>query len=99
MNTKKIDELAKIIWDYHHVNHELKKADCIFVLCSNDVRVAEYATGLLLKDFAPKILFSGGSAHQNDLLATGWDIPEGRKLLLKINLRIQGKILFSAKSY
>ena len=79
MNTKKIDELAKIIWDYHHVNHDLKKADCIFVLCSNDVRVAEYAAELLLKDFAPKILFSGGSAHQNDLLATGWDIPEAEK--------------------
>jgi len=60
MNLKKIDSLAKIIWDYHHLNHKLKKADCIFVLGSNDVRVAKYASELFLKNYAPFIIFSGG---------------------------------------
>lgn len=79
MEPKKIDELAKIIWDYHHVNHQLKKADCILVLASHDIRVAEYAAGLMLKNYAPMIILSGGSAHQNDLLATGWDVTEAEK--------------------
>lgn len=60
MNEDKIDSLAKIIWDYHHVNHQLKKVDCIFVLGSRDVRVAEYAAKLFFKGYAPFIIFSGG---------------------------------------
>jgi len=55
-----VDKLAKIIWDYHHLNHKLKKADCIFVLGSHDTRVAEYAADLFLKGYASYIIFSGG---------------------------------------
>ena len=43
MNTQEVDALAKIIWDYHHMNDVLLKSDCIFVLCSMDTRVAERA--------------------------------------------------------
>jgi len=52
--------LAKIIWDYHHLLHRLKKADCFLVLGSNDTRVAEYASDLFLQGYAPCIIFSGG---------------------------------------
>lgn len=55
-----IDELAKKIWEYMHMHHVLKKADCIFVLCSYDTRVATYAADLFLKGYAPYLLFSGG---------------------------------------
>jgi uncharacterized SAM-binding protein YcdF (DUF218 family) len=55
-----IDASARILWDYHHLNHQLKKADCIFVLGSRDVRVAEYAVELFKKNFARYIIFSGG---------------------------------------
>ena len=55
-----VDKLAKIIWDYHHLNHKLEKADCIFVLCSYYTRVAEYAADLFLNGYAPYIIFSGG---------------------------------------
>lgn len=58
-----VDQLAKVIWDYHHLNHKLRKADCIFVLGSHDVRVAEYAADLFLKDCAPWIVFSGGQGR------------------------------------
>ncbi len=68
--------LAKIIWDYHHVNHKLKKADCIFVLGSHDIRVAEYATKLFFEGYAPIVIFSGGVAHHDDLLRTGWKKSE-----------------------
>lgn len=60
MNKTETDKLAKIIWDYHHLNHKIEKADCIFVLGSHDTRVAEYAADLFLKGYAPYIIFSGG---------------------------------------
>jgi uncharacterized SAM-binding protein YcdF (DUF218 family) len=52
--------LAKQLWDYHHVNHELEKADCILVLGSHDTRVAERAAELYLQKWAPLLIFSGG---------------------------------------
>jgi uncharacterized SAM-binding protein YcdF (DUF218 family) len=52
--------LAKKLWDYHHMDHELEKADCILVLGSHDTRVAEHAAELYLQGWAPMIIFSGG---------------------------------------
>src|ERR1700745_3308880 len=52
--------LAKKLWDYHHMNHVLEKADCILVLGSHDLRVAERAAELYLQQWAPMIIFSGG---------------------------------------
>ena len=60
MDQVEIDMLAKTVWDYHHMNHQLKKADCIFVLGSHDIRVADYSADLYLKGLAPYIIFSGG---------------------------------------
>ncbi len=54
-----IDKCANIIWDYHLLNHSLKKSDCIFVLGSNDTRVAERGADLYLAGYAPLIIFSG----------------------------------------
>lgn len=74
------DQLAQKIWDYHHMNHVLKRADLIMVLGSNDTRVAEYGTQLFLDGWAPCILFSGdGSRHKDDLLATDWNEPEAER--------------------
>lgn len=41
-----VHTLAKKIWDYHHMNHKLEKADCILALGSMDTRVAEWAAQL-----------------------------------------------------
>ena len=73
---KKVNELAQIIWDYHHLNQRLKKAEAIMVLGSHDLRVAEYAIDLYKKDYAPWLIFTGGVAHQDDMLNTGWAKPE-----------------------
>lgn len=35
MLTPKAFHLAKIVWDYHHMNTPLQKVDCIFVLGSS----------------------------------------------------------------
>jgi uncharacterized SAM-binding protein YcdF (DUF218 family) len=76
MASEDINRLARKIWDYHHVKHTLEKADCIVVLGSHDVRVAEYGAKLFLEGWAPIIIFSGGVAHEDDLLKTSWDISE-----------------------
>ncbi len=55
-----IDEHAKIIWDYMQLNQQLHKADAIFVLCSLDTRVAEYAAQLYRGRYAQSIVISGG---------------------------------------
>ena len=60
MITPEVLQLAKIVWDYHHMNTRLQKADCIFVLGSHDTRVAERAAEIYLQGWAPLLIFSGG---------------------------------------
>jgi len=60
MITEKTLVLAKRLWDYHHINHHLEKSDCILVLGSHDVRVAERGAELYLAGWAPLLIFSGG---------------------------------------
>ena len=51
---------ARILWDYHRLNHEPATSDGILVFGSNDLRVAEHAAALFHRKLAPWILFSGG---------------------------------------
>lgn len=53
------DDLAKTIWEYHLLHHQLKKSDCILVLGSNDIRVAERGADLYKQGYAPRIMFAG----------------------------------------
>jgi uncharacterized SAM-binding protein YcdF (DUF218 family) len=55
-----IDSLARIVWDYHLLSHELVASDCILVLGSNDSRVAEHGAQLWLDGWAPLLVFTGG---------------------------------------
>ena len=64
MDNKMINVLGRKLWDYHHMNHKLEKADCIMVLGSYDLRVAERGTELYLKGWAPLLVFSGGLGKQ-----------------------------------
>jgi uncharacterized SAM-binding protein YcdF (DUF218 family) len=52
--------LAQTLWDYHQMNHQLVKSDCILALGSHDLRVAERAAELYLEGWAPLVLMSGG---------------------------------------
>ncbi len=54
------DEAARRVWDYHHVGHALAPADCIVVLGSHDLRVAERGAELFLAGWAPLLVFTGG---------------------------------------
>ncbi len=80
MANKQMDQdtkkLAERIWNYMRMNQRLEKADCILVLGGHDIRVAEYGARLFLEGCAPLMVCSGGLAHQDDLLKTGWSRPE-----------------------
>src|ERR671913_2110370 len=58
--TLSILEKAQLLWDYHHMKHEPEKADCILVLGSHDMRVADRGAELYLQGYAPLLVFSGG---------------------------------------
>ncbi|MCY4064468.1 MAG: YdcF family protein [Chloroflexi bacterium] len=71
-----VDSLVQILWDYLLVGHSLRQADCIFVLCSHDIRVADYAIDLYQLGYAPVLLFSGGVVQQDEALGVFWDMTE-----------------------
>jgi uncharacterized SAM-binding protein YcdF (DUF218 family) len=76
MMTKESLELARILWDYHHVNHQVKKSDCIMALGSHDLRVAERGAKLWLQGYAPLLIVSGGLGNfTRDM----WTEPEADK--------------------
>lgn len=60
MATEEAIALAKRLWDYHHVHHVIAKSDCILVLGSHDLRVAERGAELFLEGWAPLLILSGG---------------------------------------
>lgn len=100
LSQTEIDHLAQVVWDYHHLNQPLVKADAIFVLGSHDIEVAEYAADLFIKKYAPFIIFSGGLTHNEDLLRTGWTEPEA-EIFAKVALEMgvpKEKMLLENKS-
>jgi len=64
------------VWYYHHMNHELAKADVIMVLCSHDTIVAERGAQLFLDGWAPLLVFSGGLGGITKRL---WTDPEANR--------------------
>ncbi len=69
-------ELGEILWKYNILDTQIKQSDILIVLGSNDIAVAEYAADLFHRKLSSLIIASGGVAHDNDLLATGWNKPE-----------------------
>jgi uncharacterized SAM-binding protein YcdF (DUF218 family) len=67
---------ARVIFDFHQLRHQPIPAGVILALGTNDLRVAHHAADLYHQQLAPLILFTGGVAHQHDLLATAWSDPE-----------------------
>ena len=60
MITSEVLLLAQQLWNYHQMNHELAKSDCILALGSHDLRVADRAAELYLQGWAPLVVMSGG---------------------------------------
>jgi len=74
--TPSVDASARTIWDYMQLNQRPVKCDAIFVLGSIDERVPEYAAQLFLDGYGDWLIISGGSAHADDMLSTGWSDTE-----------------------
>ena len=66
-----IDYLAKIIWDYMLMHHELKPMDAIFALGSNETKVAERAADLYLQGYGKYVICAGGNGK-----ASNFSLPE-----------------------
>ena len=77
--TEEVLSLARVIWDYHQLNHQPIPADVIVALGTNDLRVAEFAADLYHRGYGKIVVCTGGIAHGNDLLATDWAVPEAEK--------------------
>lgn len=74
--TPEVIRYAQILWDFHQVKSPLKPSDLLFVLGNHDRRVADCGAAIWRQNLAPQVLVSGGIAHQNDIMATGWNRPE-----------------------
>src|SRR5665213_3441322 len=68
--------LSQQLWNYHHINHQLIKSDCILALGSHDLRVAERAAELYLQGYAPLVIMSGGLGNFTKEM---WDEKEADK--------------------
>ena len=67
---------AQVLWDYMKLNQPLQRADCLLVMGSHDLRVAEFGAKLYLDGWAPLMVCSGGLGNQTRNL---WDETEARK--------------------
>lgn len=64
--------LAQTIWSYFQLGHEIRPADALLVLGSNDLRIAEYGARLWLEGRAPLMVITGGRGR----LTRQWEEPE-----------------------
>lgn len=83
MITKENITFAQKLWDYHHVNNTLEKSDCILVLGSHDVRVAERGAELYLQGWAPLLIFSGGLGRLTEDMWTETEADKFAKIALE----------------
>lgn len=56
-------EDARVIWDYHHVHHQLEPADVGIGLGSHDLGVATFAAKLYHEQLFPMIVFTGATSR------------------------------------
>jgi uncharacterized SAM-binding protein YcdF (DUF218 family) len=101
--------LARTVWEYHHMNHTIKKSDCILVLGSHDTRVAERGAELYLEGWAPLLIFSGGlgrltsdiwketEADKFAAIATKMGVPQNAILVENKSTNTGENILFTRK--
>ncbi|MDI1287399.1 MAG: YdcF family protein [Reyranella sp.] len=76
MHSRTTLDAASLIWQFLKLVHVPRPVDFILCLGSHDVRVAVRGAELWQAGFAPRLVISGGLAHQGDVLDTGWNRPE-----------------------
>jgi uncharacterized SAM-binding protein YcdF (DUF218 family) len=97
MPSKEILSLAQIVWDYHHMHHQLKRSDCVLVLGSHDIRVVERGAELYLQGWAPLLIFSGGLGRLTDGLWQETEADKFSKIAMQMGVPVNA-ILVENKS-
>lgn len=97
------------LWQYHQLNHQLKKSDAILVLCSHDRIVAERGAQLWLDGWAPLLIVSGGlgvitsrywsepEADQFAKIAVAMGVPRERILVENRSANTGENVLFTRR--
>lgn len=63
---------ARLVWDHHHMRHEIRRCDAAIALGCNDLGVSTFAAGLYKTGFFPTLVFTGGNSP-----ATAGVFPRG----------------------
>jgi uncharacterized SAM-binding protein YcdF (DUF218 family) len=83
---------ARKLWDYHHLNHIPAPADCILVLGSHDLRVADRGAELYLQGLAPILIFSGGLGNVTKGI---WKDPEADRFArIALDMGVPAEAIF-----
>ena len=92
MITQQVLAEARKLWDYHHLNHIPAVADCILVLGSHDLRVANRGAELYLQGLAPILLFSGGLGNVTRGI---WKDPEADRFArIALDMGVPAEAIF-----
>ena len=92
MISENVLEAARKLWDYHHLQHEPAKSDCILVLGSHDLRVAERGAELYLQGWAPILIFSGGLGNVTKGI---WKDPEADRFArIALDMGVPSEAIF-----
>ena len=75
-NMDRVNELARILWDYLKLNHDMKKADAIIVFGNHDVLTAVRGIELYQDHFAPLLIFTGALGRVTEGV---WEETESQK--------------------
>jgi uncharacterized SAM-binding protein YcdF (DUF218 family) len=70
------DAAAHALWNFMSQQDELSNPTALFVFGSTDLIVAAFAASVYFRVQPDAIVCSGGIAHENDLLKTGWNTAE-----------------------
>ncbi|MDI3390000.1 YdcF family protein [Streptomyces sp. B-S-A8] len=65
-------QAAQLIWDYHHMGHDLHACDAAVALGCNDLGVSTYSANLYKTGLFPTLVFTGGnSSATSDVFPRG----------------------------
>lgn len=109
MEKAEVDRLAKIIWDYMHMGHQLKKSDVVIGMGSHDTKVAKRSAQIFLDGYADRLLFTGGvgrltgdtfkrpEADEFAAIAVGMGVPEGKVIIENESTNSELNVRYSEK--
>lgn len=74
--TNEVRDSARVLWDYHCLDLGLNHTDIVLALGSHDERVATHAAQLIIQDYAPLLVTSGGLGK---VTSETWTVTEGER--------------------